>query len=317
MTDGGLAGRIGTAREARDGIPQLREDIARLNRALERTQAQYEGKAAAYRSSLRERSRTRLPALHAWKLLLGGRYRRERNAAAAAAQLAEQASDAAVQGVLDARTRLQEANRALERATSLADELPALEARQRMAELRTSDDPAARELLDRFQALEAETEGLRARLGELAEADHALHQALSHVGHALERLRSAGSWGTYDTFFGGGLISSAIKHDRIDDADRATRAVVASLEQARQELADVGMTVEGAGPTVGSTARALDIWFDNIFTDIHVQGRIREQSRALAVLQGRLQDAVRRVEADRTASTTSLAAAVARRNELL
>lgn len=63
---------------------------------------------------------------------------------------------------------------------------------------------------------------------------------------------SARSWGTYDTWFGGGLFSSMIKHGRIDEAEGYLHAVDAALERLRRELADVQM--EGAPPSAGSVS---------------------------------------------------------------
>jgi hypothetical protein len=92
-----------------------------------------------------------------------------------------------------------------------------------------------------------------------------------------ECLGSAGNWSTYDTWFGGGTISSYVKHDRLDKAYVAARMADESLAALRRELADAG----GAGAVVPSLdidglTRFIDVWFDDIFTDISVSSRISD-----------------------------------------
>jgi hypothetical protein len=137
--------------------------------------------------------------------------------------------------------------------------------------------------------------------GEAREVDEAMAAAAA-AGQALrqveESLGSAGSWSTYDTWFGGGAVSSYVKHDRLDQAQRAASRAEASLAALRRELADVG----GAGAVVPSLGidgltRFLDIWLDNIFTDLSVASRIKDAKattadaqRAVAAVQRSLQD---------------------------
>jgi hypothetical protein len=131
---------------------------------------------------------------------------------------------------------------------------------------------------------------LEAEAHEVDEAVEAVTQALARVRQALDRLASAHSWGTFDTWFGGGLFASLVKHDRIAEADGAMRQVDAALGVARSELADVG--VAGVGDVgVDSLARTLDIWFDNIFSDWGTQSRIKDAQSRLTVVDGALRSA--------------------------
>lgn len=118
------------------------------------------------------------------------------------------------------------------------------------------------------------------QLREIKEAQDACEAALTSLGEAQRAVNSAQSWGTYDTWFGGGLFSSLVKHNRIDDAEGYMRAVDAALDRLRHELADVRM--EGAalgGVGVSDLNRTLDVWFDNFFSDFAVQSRIKDALR--------------------------------------
>jgi hypothetical protein len=127
-----------------------------------------------------------------------------------------------------------------------------------------------------------------AELREIEEAQAACAGAIGSLRAALDRIGSARSWGTYDTWFGGGLFSSMIKHDRIDDAEVAMREVDAALERLRRELADVGVDGAAVGDVgVSDLSRSLDVWFDNFFTDLGVQARLRDADERLSEV-GRL-----------------------------
>jgi hypothetical protein len=122
----------------------------------------------------------------------------------------------------------------------------------------------------------------RDQLREVQEAQRACEAALSSLHAAQSKVDSARSWGTYDTWFGGGLFSSLIKHDRIGQAEDYMRSVDAALDRLRRELADVhmgGVAVGGVG--VSDLTRTLDVWFDNFFSDLAVQSRLKDADRRL------------------------------------
>ena len=119
---------------------------------------------------------------------------------------------------------------------------------------------------------------------ELRECDEALHAAVA-AGDALaaaaRALASAGGWSTYDTFFGGGLIASSIKHGRLRDAAHAVAAAQHAMLRLRAELHDVGMA-HGWWPDPPSDAlRTMDVWFDNIVSDWMVHNRIKASRQSV------------------------------------
>jgi hypothetical protein len=137
------------------------------------------------------------------------------------------------------------------------------------------------------------------QLREIKEAQDACEAALTSLGEAQRAVDSARSWGTYDTWLGGGLFSSLMKHDRIDDAEGYMRAVDAALDRLRHELADVRM--EGAalgGVGVSDLNRTLDVWFDNFFSDMAVQSRLNDADHRLDTI-GEALVSVRRALHDR------------------
>ncbi|WP_377641668.1 hypothetical protein [Oryzobacter terrae] len=124
-----------------------------------------------------------------------------------------------------------------------------------------------------------ELTAVRAEAVEVDEALGAGRAALSQLEAARSELGSADSWSAYDTWFGGGMVSSMVKHDRIDAAAGRIASAQRALADFSRELADVGPAHRiSADLGITPMTRTLDVWFDNIFTDLSVRSRIKESS---------------------------------------
>jgi len=149
------------------------------------------------------------------------------------------------------------------------------------------------------------------------EVDEALTQASRAaiaLREALGKLGSAQSWATYDTFFGGGLITDAIKYDRVDEAERMMRGADGALRSLSRELADVGMTGVG-GVEITDLTRTFDVWFDNIFSDWSVRDRIGNASDRLRQADQAVHGVFQRLEAKRQQLAAEQAEVDGRRRE--
>lgn len=152
---------------------------------------------------------------------------------------------------------------------------------------------------DQMIGLAQERGRTEAELRELAEATRAAGVAEQAMAAVAEKLGSAASWSAYDTFFGGGLIASSFKHDRLDQAARLAAYADRCLAVLRTELADVGIVRPVGRIGVDRGTRLLDVWFDNIFTDLAVRDHIKRARANLDDARRRVA-AVRRQLADRT-----------------
>ena len=121
------------------------------------------------------------------------------------------------------------------------------------------------------------------RLKELKEAKEAADQVIIRIDAGLNQLKSASSWGILD-IFGGGLIPSLVKRNKIGEANRSLEESSLSLKSLNKELSDVDISLPDAIPDMLSD-ELFDIVFDNIFTDIRVQGEIKENLIALKELR--------------------------------
>lgn len=110
---------------------------------------------------------------------------------------------------------------------------------------------------------------------ELKEVDEALQAgeaAKKSFQKVLDYLSSAENWGIYD-MVGGGMISSMIKHGKIDDAQNTLQLAKQKLIVFEKEMKDIkGWDIHLEDFSMGLIM--FDQFFDNIFTDFMVQSKI-------------------------------------------
>ena len=91
--------------------------------------------------------------------------------------------------------------------------------------------------------------------------------------------------------FGGEFFTSWIKRNKIKEANQDISAITKSLKSLNKELEDLDMTLpEGVSDNISD--RVWDLWFDNIFTDIRVQGEIKDSLRQLAIFRKSILDLI-------------------------
>lgn len=140
--------------------------------------------------------------------------------------------------------------------------------------IREEQGPAAYQLL----ALDEEEAQARARAREIKEARNAGIGAQAGLARVAELLGSAQAWGAWD-MFGGGWLSTMVKHSRLDDAQAALQAARHDLDVFRRELADVGSFVNLPPLELSGFARFADYFFDNFFVDFAILNRINQAKK--------------------------------------
>jgi hypothetical protein len=197
-------------------------------------------------------------------------------------------------------------------ATAPAEYAAVLDEKERV--LAASADPRRERLL----ALADERGRLTGELHEIAEAVQAARVAADDLALVRDGLRNASGWSTYDTFFGGGVLSSAMKHSRLDATAFAAARADRSLAVLRTELADLPNVAPTAPQlSVGNLTRFVDVWFDNIFTDLAVRGRIKQAEQNVARCLALVDDVRTRLERRTAATHDRLGAIATERADLL
>ena len=110
---------------------------------------------------------------------------------------------------------------------------------------------------------------------EINEAIVAGDNLFESLNEVEKHLHSAKNWGTYD-IIGGGILSTAIKHGKLDNAAAQINRTQSYLSAFRTELADVGKSIENMNIDISSFLRFADYFFDGLFADISVQSKIND-----------------------------------------
>jgi hypothetical protein len=132
------------------------------------------------------------------------------------------------------------------------------------------------ELVERISTIKARATEISEALAARSDADRALSAAAS-------ALSSAGSWSTYDTFFGGGMIADMVKRDHINSATGAIVDAQYAMSVLAAELRDIEWSnPRPAAPEISGTLGTMDLWFDNIFSDWMVRNRISASRQSVA-----------------------------------
>ncbi|TQR20310.1 hypothetical protein [Psychrobacillus vulpis] len=102
---------------------------------------------------------------------------------------------------------------------------------------------------------------------EVDEALRAGNNAKTALESALTMLDSAKGYSTWDTFFGGGLIATAVKHSKLNDSEDAIHAAQLELQRFQTELLDVQQIDVGTLVVErDSFVTFADYVFDDIFS---------------------------------------------------
>lgn len=126
---------------------------------------------------------------------------------------------------------------------------------------------------DEILNVEEERDSLIKEKTEIIEALREAQNCIFIGKEVKGSLDSAHNWGIYD-MVGGGMISSAIKHNRIDDAKRDIERLSYAAGRLKKELGDVDSSLFTGSLDISGFSYTFDIFFDNIFSDFSVQGEI-------------------------------------------
>jgi chromosome segregation ATPase len=136
--------------------------------------------------------------------------------------------------------------------------------------LKQSDETMASELL----ALSEQMATLSSELKEIKEAITAGNSAIVVLEQVIDSLGSAENWGAMD-MLGGGIISTAIKHGKIDDARYGIEQVQKKISRFKRELADVQQSID-IHLNIDELSTFADYFFDGLIIDWVIQNKIAD-----------------------------------------
>jgi hypothetical protein len=121
---------------------------------------------------------------------------------------------------------------------------------------------------------------------EIQEAIEAGGKALSTLTDAGYALHEASNYSTWDTFLGGGLIATALKHNKLEVSNSQLHLAQIALQRFSNELLDIkdfrqdALTIESDG-----FVKFTDYFFDNIFTDWSIHSKISTSMNQISRVQ--------------------------------
>ena len=128
---------------------------------------------------------------------------------------------------------------------------------------------------------------------ELKEARQALLDLKNEIDKTIKITESASRWGLFDLFADSGLVG-LVKRGKIKDINSKLKIVRDKLEVAKRELNDIRIDLDEEIPD-STYDFFVDVIFDNIFTDLRVNGEIKEIREKLEDLGDRVDELLRKI----------------------
>ena len=132
---------------------------------------------------------------------------------------------------------------------------------------------------------------------EIGEAEEAGEAALTKLGQAAESLHSANGYSAWDTFFGGGLIATHLKHDALDQSENYLHNAQIALQRFHNELLDVqDMSTKSIAIETDGFVKFADYFFDDIFSAWSVHSKISTAREQVSRVQDDVHNTIWRLQ---------------------
>jgi hypothetical protein len=134
---------------------------------------------------------------------------------------------------------------------------------------------------------------------ETKEAISAGKKVVASLNVVLSSLDSAEGWGTFD-MLGGGLIATAVKHSRLDDAKALISQTQYLMDDFARELKDVDMHLDANKVIdISGFETFADYFFDGLIFDFMVQDKIHKSINHTQRIRSRVNNILDKLERDR------------------
>lgn len=155
-------------------------------------------------------------------------------------------------------------------------------------------DAAQAERLEQLAHEEMLTKQL---ITEIQEAEEAGEVALTRLGQAAASLHSASGYSTWDTFFGGGLIATHLKHDALDQSENYLHSAQIALQRFHNELLDVQeISTKSLHVETDGFVKFADYFFDDIFSAWSVHSKISTAREQVSRVQDDVHNTIWRLQ---------------------
>ena len=141
---------------------------------------------------------------------------------------------------------------------------------------------------------------------ETNEAEQAGLAVLEALSDIISGLDAADAISTWDLITDSSLILDFLKNDKLDAAEASLLHLEQTVYMFARELRDLDFVFETDLETISSTQRALDIFFDNLFSDWGTKAIIEKNIENLKKLQDSTEDVMESLAAKKRELETTL-----------
>ena len=141
---------------------------------------------------------------------------------------------------------------------------------------------------------------------ETNEAEQAGLAVLEALSDIITGLDAADAISTWDLITDNSLILDFFKYDKLDAAEASLLHLEQTVYTFARELRDLDFVFETDLETISSTQRALDIFFDNLFSDWGTKAIIEKNIENLKKLQDSTEDVMESLAAKKRELETTL-----------
>jgi chromosome segregation ATPase len=305
--------RLAEIRENLYRLPAMQDRMRKLMSRLADAEQERNSLLVQYESETLDVQKLQEESLSATLLRLFGKYEGKLDKETQEMIQAKVKYDKAVERVKELQKERDDLSR---RISALLDEKLLYDAELARREQEIKSNSSGEKSI-RYQQLEEEQKSLYKQLVEIDEAISAANKAYMTALRVIKHLKSADNWATYDVWFKGGIISHAAKYSHIDDAEAEYNRLSSNLKDLQRELKDINMRFSPGFDGIDSTTRAIDFWFDNIFTDLNVRNRIRGDMEHASALAGMIQRVINRLESSKSAVNRQIESVEQKKKDLL
>lgn len=132
---------------------------------------------------------------------------------------------------------------------------------------------------------------------EMKEAEEAGENALTKLGQAAASLHSANGFSTWDTFLGGGLIATHLKHDALNQSENYLHDAQIALQRFHNELLDIhDLSTKSLHVETDGFVKFADYFFDDIFSAWSVHSKISTAREQVSRVQDDVHNTIWRLQ---------------------
>lgn len=153
---------------------------------------------------------------------------------------------------------------------------------------------------------------------EITEAISAGKTAITALTDAAESLNSASNLSTWDTFFGGGFIVTALKHGKLDQSNANIHKAQIALQRFQNELLDIQEMKQNAFKVeVDGFVKFSDYFFDDIFSAWSIHSKIATSNNQISRVLDDVSNTLVQLETKLTVALQQQAIILQQKQEIL